>query len=69
MFAFDIDDTIMYIVGHAAMEAACTNLVEDGDTVLVAVNGLWGDRFADMSTRHGLYKLIVYFIRLRRTVE
>ena len=36
------------------MESAVTNVVEAGDTVLVAANGLWGDRFADMAERHGM---------------
>ena len=35
------------------MESAVTNLIETGDTVLVAANGLWGDRFSDMADRHG----------------
>lgn len=38
--------------GHAAMEASVCNLVEPGDTVLVGVNGLWGDRLAEMCDRH-----------------
>lgn len=37
------------------MEAACTNLLEPGETVLVCENGLWGQRFADMCTRNGKY--------------
>ena len=41
------------ISGHAAMETAVCNLVEPGDKVLVCVNGLWGERFADMVQRHG----------------
>ena len=35
------------------MEAACTNMVDDGDTVLVGVNGIWGERFSDMVERQG----------------
>lgn len=38
--------------GHAAMEASVCNLVESGDKVLVCVNGLWGERFAEMASRH-----------------
>lgn len=41
------------------MEAACTNLLEPGETVLVCENGLWGQRFADMCTRNGKY----FFVR------
>lgn len=37
------------------MEASVCNLVEKGDKVLVCVNGLWGDRFAEMAQRHGNY--------------
>ncbi|NWQ96496.1 SPYA protein, partial [Burhinus bistriatus] len=39
--------------GHCAMEAALLNLVERGDTALVAVNGLWGQRAADIARRLG----------------
>ncbi|XP_006276181.2 alanine--glyoxylate aminotransferase isoform X1 [Alligator mississippiensis] len=39
--------------GHCAMEAALMNAVERGDVVLVAVNGIWGERAADISERLG----------------
>lgn len=39
--------------GHGGMEAVFCNLVEDGDVVLVAVNGIWGERAADMASRYG----------------
>ncbi|NWS03621.1 SPYA protein, partial [Motacilla alba] len=39
--------------GHCAMEAALFNLLEKGDTVLVAVNGIWGARAADIARRLG----------------
>ena len=41
--------------GHAAMEASVCNLVEPGDTALVGVNGLWGERWAEMADRHCKY--------------
>ncbi|NWQ81459.1 SPYA protein, partial [Columbina picui] len=37
--------------GHCAMEAALLNLLEHGDTALVAVNGIWGQRAADIARR------------------
>lgn len=40
--------------GHCAMEAALMNAVERGDVVLVAVNGIWGERAADISERLGM---------------
>lgn len=40
--------------GHAGMEAAMCNLVERGDMVLIGVNGIWGERAADMATRQGI---------------
>ena len=40
-------------LGHAAMEAACCNVVEKGDVVLIASTGIWGDRFGEMADRHG----------------
>ena len=38
--------------GSAAMEATLANTVESGDTVLVAVNGYFGNRLADMAARY-----------------
>lgn len=40
--------------GHSAMEAALVNLLERGDTVLVAINGIWGQRAADIARRLGM---------------
>ncbi|XP_018567538.1 serine--pyruvate aminotransferase, mitochondrial [Anoplophora glabripennis] len=39
--------------GHAGMEAVISNLLEPGDKVLIAVNGIWGIRASDMARRYG----------------
>ncbi|KAL8272973.1 hypothetical protein Esti_003141 [Eimeria stiedai] len=39
--------------GSAAMEAALANLIEEGDRVLVAVNGYFGLRLEEMARRYG----------------
>ena len=39
--------------GSAAMEATLANLVEEGEVVLVAVNGYFGERLVDMAGRYG----------------
>jgi alanine-glyoxylate transaminase / serine-glyoxylate transaminase / serine-pyruvate transaminase len=39
--------------GSAAMEAAVANLVEPGDSVLVCINGYFGQRIAEMARRYG----------------
>jgi alanine-glyoxylate transaminase / serine-glyoxylate transaminase / serine-pyruvate transaminase len=39
--------------GSAGMETAIVNLVEDGDEVVVAVNGAFGERLADAAGRLG----------------
>ena len=39
--------------GSAGMEAAFANLIEPGDTVAVCVNGVFGERMADIVTRCG----------------
>jgi len=39
--------------GHAGMEAALVNLIEPGTIVLVAVNGIWGERATDLAKRMG----------------
>lgn len=38
---------------HTGMEALLGNLLEDGDVVLIAVNGIWAERAVEMSTRYG----------------
>jgi len=39
--------------GSAGMEAAVCNFVEPGDSVLVGVNGYFGERLCDMAGRYG----------------
>ncbi|KAK2901083.1 hypothetical protein QQF64_014821 [Cirrhinus molitorella] len=39
--------------GHTAMECAVFNIVEPGESVLVAVNGIWGERIAEIAERMG----------------
>src|SRR5437667_11521161 len=39
--------------GSAGMEAAFVNTVEPGDVVVVAVNGLFGERMCDVAARCG----------------
>ena len=39
--------------GHGAMDCVMNNMVERGDVVLIAENGIWGERAGDMASRHG----------------
>lgn len=39
--------------GHAAMEAGIANVTEPGDVMVVGVNGLWGERVAELARRFG----------------
>ncbi|XP_077009425.1 alanine--glyoxylate aminotransferase isoform X2 [Tamandua tetradactyla] len=39
--------------GHCAMEAALFNILEPGDSFLVGVNGIWGQRAAEIGERMG----------------
>jgi len=39
--------------GSAGMETVCVNLIEPGDRVLIAVNGVFGGRMVDVATRCG----------------
>ncbi|KAI0234840.1 Serine--pyruvate aminotransferase, mitochondrial [Lamellibrachia satsuma] len=55
-YAFQTNNSLTLAIsgtGHAAMEAACCNLIEPGDVVVVAWNGTWGERFSDMAARNG----------------
>lgn len=47
--------------GHTAMECAIFNTVEPGESVLSAVNGIWGERAADMAERIGKAGGFIYF--------
>jgi len=39
--------------GSAAMEASIANTIEPGDVILLAINGYFGQRLADMAGRYG----------------
>lgn len=39
--------------GHLAMEAIFVNLLEQGETIAIGCNGLWGDRATDLAIRLG----------------
>src|SRR5699024_8606065 len=45
--------------GSAGMEAAFSNTVYPGDVVVVAVNGLFGERMAEVAFRHGAAVVVV----------
>ena len=40
--------------GHGAMECTITNACEKRETILIACNGIWGDRASDMAKRAGI---------------
>ncbi|ENN81587.1 alanine--glyoxylate aminotransferase isoform X2 [Dendroctonus ponderosae] len=39
--------------GHAGMEAVLCNLLEPHDVVLILINGIWGERAANLAERYG----------------
>ena len=45
--------------GTGAMEAACANVLERGDTMVVCRNGFFGDRLADIAERCGAETFVV----------
>lgn len=45
--------------GSAGMEAAFVNTVRPSDVVVVAVNGLFGERMAEVASRHGAEVIVV----------
>lgn len=47
--------------GTGAMEAACANVLEPGDTAIVCRNGYFGDRLADIAGRYGATTVILDF--------
>ncbi|XP_062438919.1 alanine--glyoxylate aminotransferase [Rhea pennata] len=62
-YAFQTSNPLTLAVsgtGHCAMETALLNLIEQGDTILVAINGIWGERAAIIAERLGanVHKLL-----------
>ena len=45
--------------GSAGMETVCVNLIEPGDKVLLCINGVFGERWANAATRAGAEVTIV----------
>ncbi|KAF6260634.1 pyridoxal phosphate-dependent transferase [Scenedesmus sp. NREL 46B-D3] len=53
MFQTESPYTLMISgTGHAGMEAAVANLLEPGEKIIVGVNGIWGERVADLAGRY-----------------
>lgn len=53
MFQTESPYTLMISgTGHAGMEAAVANLLEPGEKIIVGVNGIWGERVADLAERY-----------------
>ncbi len=55
-YAWQTDNQVTIPVsgtGSAAMEAAVVNTVEAGDSVVIGVNGYFGERLVDMASRYG----------------
>lgn len=46
--------------GHTAMECAVFNTVEPGESVLVCINGVWGERVAEIADRMGRNNISQY---------
>ncbi|XP_060624049.2 alanine--glyoxylate aminotransferase [Anolis sagrei] len=62
-YAFQTQNPLTLAVsgtGHCAMEASLLNVVEEGDKVLIGVNGYWGERATDIAKRLGaeVYQLV-----------
>ena len=47
--------------GTGAMEAACANMLERGDKIIVCRNGFFGDRLADIAERCGAETVVLDF--------
>lgn len=56
-YLFQTNNSLTFAVsgtGHAGMEAALLNLLEQGERILVVQNGIWGQRAADLAKRLNL---------------
>uniref|UniRef100_A0A8C1C291 Alanine--glyoxylate aminotransferase n=1 Tax=Cyprinus carpio carpio TaxID=630221 RepID=A0A8C1C291_CYPCA len=70
-YAFQTQNRVTLAVsgpGHAAMECAIFNSLEHGESVLIAINGIWGERAAEIAERIGTdsaldkYRPVVFFL-------
>lgn len=55
-YAFQTNNSMTLAVsgpGHAAMECAIFNSLEPGESILIVVNGIWGERASEMAERIG----------------
>jgi alanine-glyoxylate transaminase/serine-glyoxylate transaminase/serine-pyruvate transaminase len=55
-FVFQTDNELTIPVsgtGSASMEASMCNFIEPGDSVVIGVNGYFGERLSDMASRYG----------------
>uniref|UniRef100_A0A8C7IEB4 Alanine--glyoxylate aminotransferase n=1 Tax=Oncorhynchus kisutch TaxID=8019 RepID=A0A8C7IEB4_ONCKI len=62
-YAFQTQNNMTIAVsgtGHTAMECAIFNAVEPGEGVLTAVNGIWGERAAEMALAK--HKPVLFFL-------
>lgn len=65
-YMFQTQNTVTLAVsgtGHTAMECAIFNSVEPGESVLSAVNGIWGERAAEMAERIGKTDTVYCFLQ------
>ncbi len=59
---------VLTSVGHGAWESALTNIAEPGDTLLMGVSGMFGQRWAEMAETLG-YDVIKTTTELRRPTD
>lgn len=55
-YVFQTENEVTFPVsgtGSASMEATVANLLEPGDSILIGVNGYFGERLCDMASRYG----------------
>lgn len=52
LFGTDNPIAVLTASGTSALEAAMVNLVDDGDTIVLIVSGVFGEKFADIAKRY-----------------
>ena len=59
LFGTDHPVAVLTSSGTSALEAAMVNLVDDGDSVVIIVSGVFGGKFADIAGRYN-FKVHIY---------
>lgn len=63
-YVYQTENPVSFILqtsGNGGNEAMVTNLADPGETVVIAVSGLWGSKVVDMAKRYSKFGITKFF--------